>query len=111
MATKTATVDLAKLSLEELRELSAAAAERIAELEEEKRQQAFDKIQQLAAEVGMDPKKLISRYGKAAAGKKAGKLYKNPDKPEETWAGRGRKPAWVVAALDAGKTLEELAAA
>ncbi len=108
---KIAGIDLAKLSLEELRGLSAAATERIAEMEEERRQEAFEKIQELAAEVGMEPKKLVARYGKRAAGKASGKLYRNPDNPEETWAGRGRKPGWVTAALDAGKTLEELAAA
>src|SRR5947209_6432956 len=34
--------------------------------------------------------------------------YRNPDNPEETWAGRGRKPKWVQDRLDQGTPLEEL---
>ena len=40
----------------------------------------------------------------------AGKLsptYRNPNNPEETWTGRGRKPRWLVAALDAGSTVDQ----
>jgi DNA-binding protein H-NS len=32
--------------------------------------------------------------------------YRNPDNPSETWAGRGLKPRWLVAALKGGKKLE-----
>jgi DNA-binding protein H-NS len=34
--------------------------------------------------------------------------YRNPADPSETWAGRGKKPRWVVAALKKGKSLEDL---
>jgi DNA-binding protein H-NS len=33
--------------------------------------------------------------------------YRNPAQPSETWAGRGKKPRWVVAALKKGKQLED----
>jgi DNA-binding protein H-NS len=33
--------------------------------------------------------------------------YRNPDNPEETWAGRGLKPRWLAAALKTGKKLED----
>ena len=33
--------------------------------------------------------------------------YRNPDNPSETWAGRGLKPHWLVAALKSGKKLED----
>ena len=32
--------------------------------------------------------------------------YRNPENPAETWAGRGLKPKWLVAALKSGKKLE-----
>ena len=35
--------------------------------------------------------------------------YRHPEDPSLTWSGRGRKPLWFVAALDAGKTPEDLA--
>ena len=35
--------------------------------------------------------------------------YRHPENPSLTWSGRGRKPLWFVAALDSGKTPEDLA--
>ncbi|MEZ5479411.1 MAG: H-NS histone family protein [Thiolinea sp.] len=34
--------------------------------------------------------------------------YRNPDDASQTWTGRGRKPLWVEACLENGKTMEEL---
>ena len=34
--------------------------------------------------------------------------YRNPDNPEQTWTGRGRRPRWVEDCLENGKDLEEL---
>lgn len=34
-------------------------------------------------------------------------LYRNPHVPCETWSGRGNKPRWLVAKLQAGHTAEE----
>jgi DNA-binding protein H-NS len=33
--------------------------------------------------------------------------YRNPARPSETWAGRGKQPRWVVAALKKGRRLED----
>jgi DNA-binding protein H-NS len=33
--------------------------------------------------------------------------YRNPENPEETWAGRGLKPRWLAAALKSGMKLED----
>ena len=32
--------------------------------------------------------------------------YQNPKNPSETWSGRGKRPRWLAAQLQAGKTLE-----
>src|SRR5215472_10425548 len=37
--------------------------------------------------------------------------YRNPANPAETWAGRGLKPRWLVAALKSGKKLEHFSIA
>jgi DNA-binding protein H-NS len=34
--------------------------------------------------------------------------YQSPDHPAETWAGRGKRPAWVEAKLEAGITLADI---
>jgi DNA-binding protein H-NS len=33
--------------------------------------------------------------------------YQNPARPDETWAGRGKRPRWVAAQLRSGKKLEQ----
>lgn len=33
--------------------------------------------------------------------------YRDPAKPENTWAGRGKKPAWLNEKLEAGASLED----
>jgi len=33
--------------------------------------------------------------------------YRNPDRPSQTWAGRGKKPRWMVAQLGSGKRLDD----
>jgi DNA-binding protein H-NS len=33
--------------------------------------------------------------------------YRNPAKPAETWAGRGKQPRWLTAELKSGKKLED----
>jgi H-NS histone family len=33
--------------------------------------------------------------------------YRNPENPAETWAGRGLRPWWLVAAIKGGKKLED----
>lgn len=33
--------------------------------------------------------------------------YRNPDRPSETWAGRGLKPRWLTKLLRAGRRLDE----
>src|SRR5262245_51331325 len=45
----------------------------------------------------------------ALKGKKLPPLYRNPKNRSETWAGRGNRPRWLVAALKGGKKLEAFA--
>jgi len=33
--------------------------------------------------------------------------YRNPDQPSQTWAGRGKRPCWLVAQLGSGKRIED----
>ena len=33
--------------------------------------------------------------------------YRNPNDPHETWAGRGKRPRWLVAELRSGKKLDD----
>ena len=33
--------------------------------------------------------------------------YRNPEKPSETWSGRGRQPLWIKEQLEAGKSIDD----
>jgi DNA-binding protein H-NS len=34
--------------------------------------------------------------------------FQNPDRPSETWVGRGKRPRWLTAQLRSGKNLDDL---
>src|SRR5262245_47199327 len=33
--------------------------------------------------------------------------YRNPDRPSETWSGRGKRPRWLVAQMKAGGRIDD----
>jgi DNA-binding protein H-NS len=33
--------------------------------------------------------------------------FRNPDRPSETWAGRGKTPRWLAATLKSGKRMDD----
>ena len=33
--------------------------------------------------------------------------FRNPDRPSETWAGRGKTPRWLAAKLKSGKRMDD----
>jgi DNA-binding protein H-NS len=35
--------------------------------------------------------------------------YRNPERPAETWSGRGKQPRWLVAHLKSGKRIDDFA--
>ncbi|MDO5603788.1 MAG: H-NS histone family protein [Paracoccus sp. (in: a-proteobacteria)] len=100
--------DLDKLSLKELRELQTRVGRAITSFEERKRKEAIAAAEEVLREHGFSLAELTG----AAKPRKSGKVaarYANPENPSQTWAGRGRRPAWVQEALETGKTLEDLA--
>jgi len=121
-------IDISKLSNEELTDLGrriakegrvravreAKEAERAAA---EKTKEVFLQIRDLAAKHGLSIEDVMANGGKkrrrrrgtgpAPTGPKSPPKYRNPKDPEKTWTGKGRKPGWIVEALDKGKKLED----
>ncbi len=103
---------LESLDIEELKDLRKTVDRAIANYETRKRQEAISAVEQAAREYGFKLTDLLGN-GKAGRGRKsdAGTAkYANPDNPEQTWSGRGRRPQWISEALESGRTLEDLAA-
>lgn len=108
---------LERMNLNELKELRKKLDRAIANYETRRRQQALSALEQAAREHGFRLSELIADRQPGKPGSKAGEAapgaapaYVNPDNPEQTWSGRGRRPRWVHEALEGGRTLEEMAA-
>jgi DNA-binding protein H-NS len=101
-------IDLTTLSPAQLEELMRQAAARKAEISKQHKDDARRQVAQLAQELGYSIDELFGsgqRVRSALAVR-----YRNPANPRETWVGRGKRPAWVSAALASGLTLENLRA-
>lgn len=101
-------IDLGTLSMKELKDLQAQVTKAIATFEERKRKQALNELEEKARSMGFSLSELtgVTTVRKRAP---ASAKYANPGNPSETWSGRGRKPRWFEAALNAGKSPEDLA--
>lgn len=106
---KSNSIDLSKLSIEEMEALAKDIEIEINTRREAERERVLEQMRELAASIGTTPEQLFGRTGKAPERTVVVK-YRHPDDPALTWSGRGKRPLWVVEYLAAGKTLEELAA-
>lgn len=105
-------IDLSDLSLEDLKSLRKKIDRLVDGWEERRRREALAAAEEAARSHGFN----LSELGVSGGGKRRGAAktasvarYANPDNATETWSGRGRRPEWLKAALDAGRSLEDLA--
>lgn len=103
-----AEIDLAALSLKDLKQLQKDVAKAIATFEDRQKAEARSKLEAVAKEMGYSLAELTGAEVKAGRAPAAPK-YRHPENPAVTWSGRGRKPRWFVEALAAGKTADDLA--
>jgi DNA-binding protein H-NS len=101
-------LNLNGLSLRELKDLQTQVAKAIATFEDRRKKEALSELEEKARALGFSLSELT---GGAVARKRAPATakYANPANPSDTWSGRGRKPRWFEAALNAGKSPEDLA--
>jgi DNA-binding protein H-NS len=99
--------DVETLSLKELKNLQKYLAKAISNFEGRKKSDARSKLEGIAKEMGYSLAELIGTDVKPTRAPAAAK-YRHPENAALTWSGRGRKPLWFVAALDAGKSPGDL---
>ena len=102
-------IDLSKFSIEDMEALAKDIEAEIIGRREAERERVLAQMRELAATIGTTPEELFRRTGKVVE-KVVAVKYRHPDDPSLTWTGRGKRPLWVVEALAAGKTLDDLAA-
>jgi DNA-binding protein H-NS len=98
-------MDLSKLSLAELKDLSLRITE-----EEKKRakadvEAARNEIYAIAHRLGMPLKDLIGTGIRKPTGKVA-MQFRNPANAAQEWSGRGRQPKWVKELVASGADLQ-----
>ena len=94
-----------KASYKELVEARDAIDDALSKRKEEERAEVKRKIAELANGSGFEITELFGgNRGKRRT--TPGAKYRNPKDTSQTWAGRGRKPIWLVEALGQGAKLE-----
>lgn len=98
-------INLDDMSLRDLRDLRNKIDRAITTHDDRRRKEAIAAAESAAREFGFNLADLASVKPPRA---KIAPKYVNPNDPDATWTGRGRKPRWVHDALESGKTLGDL---
>lgn len=97
-------------SLLELVEIKTIIEQKILAKQKQERNEFIISIQEQAKQFGLSNEALSQAILKTKTSKTdLPPKYRNPLNHEEAWTGRGRKPKWLVTALNQGKALEEFA--
>jgi DNA-binding protein H-NS len=102
-------MDLNSLDLKELKKLEAEVSNRIATYEDRKIAEARAVLEATAREFGFSLSELTGGKASKRSRSSVAPKYAHPENASLTWTGRGRKPKWIVEALNAGKSLADLA--
>lgn len=94
-----------KASYKELVEARDAIDAALAKRKEDERAEVKRRIAELANDSGFE---ITELFGSKRGPKRtaSGLKYRNPKDASQTWTGRGRKPNWLVEALNGGAKLE-----
>lgn len=101
-------IDITTLSVPELDQLIREAASRIEIVKRQQRAQLLRSLEAQARDAGFDVHELFSPDRSQSAKRAVAATYANPKNPEQTWAGIGKRPDWIRAAINAGETLESM---
>jgi DNA-binding protein H-NS len=65
------------------------------------------KLQDRLDELNRRPGGPLTEASRARPYRKVNPKFRNPERPSETWAGRGKQPHWVSELLEAGRNMDE----
>jgi DNA-binding protein H-NS len=97
--------NLKGMSVETLQNLIADAQNLLDKYEKERRKAVIKEIQDLAASANLSVE--IKEGDKVITSSKGVPRYRNPNDPQQTWSGRGKRPNWLNKALESGKKLDD----
>ena len=100
-------MNLNDMPLAELKKLRKDVEKAITSFEERRISEAREQLEAQAKEMGFTLNELIGKGKKPKA--ISVPKYRHPENPEMTWTGRGRRPQWIVEALERGEDIETFA--
>src|ERR1700681_1896034 len=65
------------------------------------------KLQDRLDELNRRPGGPLTEASRARPYRKVNPKFRNPERPSEPWAGRGKQPHWVSELLEAGRNMDE----
>lgn len=101
-------INVTRLSDKEIGELQQKLAEEIDRRAVEKRREALLAAEATAEKYGFELRELLAEFRKPKQKRATCAKYRHPEQPELTWTGMGRKPKWVIAAVELGHSLEDM---
>jgi DNA-binding protein H-NS len=66
-----------------------------------------ERLEQCVRKLGLSGTDTTKPSAKRRRYPKVRPKYRNPDRPSETWAGRGKRPRWLNSQLQSGNKLED----
>lgn len=69
---------------------------------------ARQEVRQIAERYGLSVAELVGGSRRPAKTARSGVIYRHPEDPNLSWAGRGRKPNWIKEWEEAGNSLDQL---
>ena len=107
-------LDLNAMNADELKDLKKdlqkqmRAVERaMGSFKDRQRKAALAAAEKAVAELGFSLSDLTGGSKSKGAKSKSAPKYRNPDNPDQTWTGRGRRPDWIRDAMDKGDDLSK----
>ncbi|MBK8132653.1 MAG: H-NS histone family protein [Gammaproteobacteria bacterium] len=96
--------ELENLSFSDLRNIAEEIDEYSREVQAMLEQKREERLAELKARIAADQAELESLQPVKIANPSTPK-YRDPEKPENTWAGRGKQPGWLKEKIEAGASL------
>lgn len=106
---------LDNMSFGDLRYIADSIAEYAGEVQAALEQKREERIAELKAQVEADKARTAATEAELAAlcqqpvklANPSTPKYRDPQKPENTWAGRGKQPGWLKEKIEAGASLDD----
>ncbi|KAA9005219.1 H-NS histone family protein [Histidinibacterium aquaticum] len=100
--------DISSMSRKELEQLRKDIDRQLEKRAKDEQKAALEAAERAAREYGFSLSELTGSSGgkRSKSGSVNPPKYRNPDNPEQTWTGKGRRPEWIKDAQKKGEDLK-----